>query len=33
MPDWYFTVSLGEPWEEQGSDCVKLVAGALKTPA
>lgn len=31
--DWYFTISLGEPWEEQGSDCFKLVAGALEAPA
>ena len=30
--NWYFTVSLGEPWEEQGSDCFKLVAGALEAP-
>lgn len=30
--NWYFTVSLGEPWEEQGSDCFKLIAGALEVP-
>ena len=29
---WYFTISLGEPWEEQGSDCFKLIAGALEVP-
>ena len=30
---WYFTISLGEPWEEQGGNCYKLVACALKAPA
>ena len=30
---WYFTISLGEPWEEQGGDCFKLVACALEAPS
>lgn len=30
---WYFTISLGEPWEEQGGACYKLVACALEAPA
>ena len=30
---WYFTISLGEPWQEQGSDCFNLVACALEAPA
>ena len=29
---WYFTISLGEPWKKQGSDCFKLIAGALEAP-
>ena len=29
---WYFTISLGEPWKERGSDCFKLIAGALEAP-
>ena len=31
--EWYFTISLGEPWEEQGGACYKLVACALEVPA
>ena len=30
---WYFTISLGEPWEGQGGDCFKLVACALEAPS
>lgn len=30
---WYFTISLGEPWAEQGGACFKLIAGALEAPA
>ena len=30
--NWYFTISLGEPWEEHGSNCFKLVACALEAP-
>lgn len=30
---WYLTISLGEPWEEQGGDCFKLVACALEAPS
>ncbi|WP_419863716.1 dual OB domain-containing protein [Candidatus Poriferisodalis sp.] len=30
--DWYLTISLGEPFEEQHNRCYKLVAGALEIP-
>lgn len=30
--DWYLTISLGEPFEEQDNRCYKLVAGALEIP-
>lgn len=30
---WYFTISLGEPFAQQGNDCFKLIAGAIEIPA
>ncbi|WP_420625655.1 dual OB domain-containing protein [Candidatus Poriferisodalis sp.] len=30
--NWYLTISLGEPFADQGNSCFKLVAGALEIP-